>query len=84
MTRLTDGKRTVAITMTVYDGSHYTPDWSHDFFCTGSLPYDENTDAYFVPDVSYCIEQAEDWKNSEGDFVLDKPNENNRVFIEEE
>ena len=83
MTRLTDGKKTVEIAMQVWTGSGYTPDWSNDFFAVGGLEHDEEKDAYKVEDVDYCVEQAYDWKNSEGDFAGDEPNEDNTVFIEE-
>ena len=53
------------------------------FFEAANLPYDEESDAYIVKDVNYCIDQAYDWQNSEGDFAEDKPNENNKVFVEE-
>ena len=36
--RLTDGKRTVEITMQEWAGNEYTPDWSADFFEAGGLP----------------------------------------------
>lgn len=68
MTRITDGKDTVAIKMTMWNGERHTPDFSGDFFEVGSLAYDEEKEAYIVPDVNYCINRAEDWKNFEGDF----------------
>lgn len=68
MTKLTDGKKTVEITMKMWKYGQYTPDWSNDFFEVGGLEYDEELDAYKVNDVDYCIEQAEDWKNGVGDF----------------
>ena len=80
-TRLFDGKKIAEITMTTWNGSGWTPDWSNDFFKVGGLEYDAEQDAYKVKDVDYCIEQAEDWKNSEGDFCDDELNENNEVFV---
>lgn len=74
--KLTDGKKTIDIQMKVwdkYDGG-YGPDWSQDFFDAGCLPYDDETGAYTVQDVDYCIEQANEWANED---------ENNDVFIEE-
>lgn len=68
MTRLTDGKRTIEITMATWDGSGWSPDWSVDFFECGGLEYDDESNAYTVDDVNYCIEQAQDWKNGNGDF----------------
>ena len=81
--KLTDGKRTVKISMVIWQENGYSPDWSNDFFVAGLLPYEEETDAYVVNDVDYCIDQAHDWEKSKGDFSEDQPNENNTVFIEE-
>lgn len=94
MMKLTDGTRTVEITMTSWNGSGYDPDWSMDFFAVGSLPYDEETETYTVPDVGYCIEQAEDWEAAIGDFredldaweseeQLEEDIDNRRVFVNE-
>ena len=69
MTRLTDGKITVEITMNEWTGNGYTPDWSHDFFAVGGLKYDDESDAYKVEDVEYCIDQARDWQNAVGDYL---------------
>jgi hypothetical protein len=66
---LTDGKRTVNITMRVWNGSGYDPDWSADFFNAGGLPTDEETGAKVVEDVEYCIDQAQDWENKRGDYA---------------
>lgn len=81
--KLTDGKKTVEIKMCVWEGSGYSPDWSMDFFNAGGLKFDESSNAYIVEDVDYCIDQAEDWKESRGDFCDDAPNENNTVFVDE-
>lgn len=69
MTRLTDGKRTVEISMANWDGSQWSPDWSSDFFAVGSLEYNDETEAYCVQNVDYCIDYAMDWKNGRGDFA---------------
>lgn len=53
MTRLTDGRKIAEITMNVWDGTGYTPDFSLDFFEVGALPYDEERDAYVVDDIDY-------------------------------
>ena len=71
MTRLTDGTKTVEITMNNWDGNGWTPDWSNDFFEVGGLEYDEETDAYKVQDVDYCVEQARDWEQGIGDYADD-------------
>lgn len=84
MARLTDGKKTVDIEMMVWEGNGYTPDWSADFFEVGNLEFDEEVGAYKVVDVDYCIDQANDWRKSTGDFSNDKPNENNTVFVDGE
>ena len=67
-TRLVSGNRIVEITMQTWTGTEYTPDWSNDFFNVGVLKYDKDLEAYEVEDIDYCIDQAEDWKNKEGDF----------------
>ena len=46
MARFTDGKRTLEITMKVWNGNGYDPDWSNDCFEVGGLEYDEEKDAY--------------------------------------
>lgn len=66
--RLTDGKRTVEITMQEWAGNEYTPDWSADFFEAGGLPRNETGTARVVQNVGYCIEQANDWAAYRGDF----------------
>ena len=67
-TKLVSGNRMVEITMQTWTGTEYTPDWSGDFFEVGNLKYDDVLDAYEVEDIDYCIDQAMDWKNKEGDF----------------
>ena len=81
--KITDGKKTVEIRMMVLDGNGYSPDWSLDFFDAGGLPYDDEKDVYTVDDVDYCIEQARDWQNSEGDFRDNVQNDNNCVWVDE-
>lgn len=78
---ITDGTRTVNIQM--MDLAVSSLDWSLDFFCAGSLPYNDETDTYTVPDVSYCIGQAEDWKNCVGDFSDDRQTDKRLVLIED-
>lgn len=58
--RLTDGTKTVEITIARWNGSGYDPDWSNDYFGAGNLPRDEEKDAYIVDDVDYCIDMAND------------------------
>lgn len=68
---ITDGKKTVVITMHVWKNDYMSQDCSIDFFEAGGLLYDDQTDTYTVADVDYCIEQAEDWMNQRGDFCAD-------------
>lgn len=82
MTRLKDKSGKIAeIEMMTWMGDQYSLDWSQDFFEVGALPYDEDADAWLVDDVEYCIDQAEDWRLSRGDFSEDEPNENHTVFV---
>jgi hypothetical protein len=81
--KITDGKKTVDIKLVIWEGTQYSPEWTADFLDAGGLPYDEETETYTVQDVDYVIDQAMDWKNSEGDFRDDVPNPNNEVIVEE-
>ena len=81
MTRLSDGKRVVEITMNEWTGTGYTPDWSNDFFNVGCLPYDEENDCYIVDDIEYCIDQAKDCINCDGDYSDGIINENSNLDI---
>jgi hypothetical protein len=81
--KITDGKKTVDIRMMTWEGSGYSPDWSLDFFEAGGLPYNEETDVYTVKDVDYCINQAQEWKDTNTGFTGDQKPENNEVFIDE-
>lgn len=88
---LTDNKRTVEIYMQVWDRDDcmgYGPDWSRDFFNAGFLPYDDETEAYFVDDVDYAIDLAFEWKYGTGDCqedheLTEEEIENRGVFVEE-
>ena len=82
--KLYDGKKMVNIEMNNWTGNGYTPDWSIDFFEAGNLEYDEDLESYIVEDVAYCIEQAMDWKNADGDFYEpDTDTSNRNVDVEE-
>lgn len=51
MTKLTDGRRVMELTMNTYaaDGTHYTPDWSGDFIGNdGGATYVEEIGAYLI------------------------------------
>ena len=87
--KMTDGKRTIEIKIQKWNGSGYDPDWSYDYFTAGTLPYDEDTDTYFVEDLDGCIEFANDdseegacskYDPETGEFVRD---EDMFVFVEE-
>lgn len=77
MARLTDNEKTVEIRMYGANGV----EWADDFFEIGNLEYDEKKNAYMVPDVGYCIEQANDWKNGIGDFAESNPDDRN-VYVD--
>ena len=87
MTRLFDENKTVEITMRDWDNNTNTAtlDWGNDFFEVGGLEFDEEREAYKVNDVDYCIEQAADWMNCEGDFRDDYVAEGieRQVFVDE-
>ena len=76
MAKLYDGKQKVEIRMMVWNGTGYDPDWSDDFFEVGALASVEiGPDVlHCVPDVTYCIEQAQEWAEE---------NESNEVFVRE-
>ena len=76
MTKLYDATKIATIAMKTFDNTTSTmsPDFSADFFEVGSLHYSEELDAYEVQDVEYCIEQANDWANAEGDFASEEHN----------
>ena len=72
----------VRITMRMWDYCEWSPDFSNDFFNAGTLPTENDDDGdicYIVPDVRYCIEQAQDWENSRGDFYDDDTDPNNKA-----
>lgn len=56
--KMTDGRRTVDITIRRWNGNGYDPDWSEDFFAVDSIGYDEQTDTHRVNDVDDCIYRA--------------------------
>ena len=84
MTKLYDNTKVIAIQMYEYDNRDNTryPDWENDFFNVGGLDYNEDLDAYRVYSVDYCIEQAEDWETSTGDYAMDEcPEHMERIVI---
>lgn len=79
--KITDGRRTITITMQTWTGAGYSPDFAEDFFDAGALEIDNGTGAYIVPDVEYCIDQANDYKLGRGDFSDCEPDENLCVSV---
>lgn len=80
MVVLVDNNKAVEISIREWDdeNTQYGPDWAADFFEVGALEHLDGTDpdAYIVDDVDYCIEQANDMVNGEGDFAGDpQPNQ---------
>lgn len=67
MTRLTDGTKTVEITMSHWTGCGYSPDWSNDFFEVGGLEIADDDVTYIVTDVDYCVACAQDWGKGQWD-----------------
>ena len=72
MIRMTDGKFTIEITMAVWQENGFSPCWVNDFFDVGRLPMDD-TGAYIVPDLYYCLDMAKEWEQED---------ENNMVVVE--
>lgn len=77
--KMTDGRKTITITMQEWNGSGYGPDFSQDFF--DGARYDRELDCYVVHDVDYCIEQACGYANDIDDFSDCK---HQRLLIETE
>lgn len=76
--------RKANVTMKIWDRYGWSPDWSNDFFEAGSLEYDEDDETCLVDDIDYCIEQANDWRMSQGDYsdVVFEEDEEPYVFVE--
>lgn len=84
MTVLVDNSKAVEVTIREWDevGMQYGPDWSNDFFEVGALEsVDGLDDAYFVDDVDYCVEEANDMVAGVGDFAEDGPQPNQFVDV---
>lgn len=59
--KMTDGRRTVDITICRWNGNGYDPDWSRDYFSdvvVHGISYDIEKDLWTVRDVDYCIMMA--------------------------
>lgn len=77
--KMTDGHKTITITMQEWNGSGYGPDFSQDFF--EGARYDYEQECYVVQDVDYCVDQALDYKNGRGDFSGCEPNDNLDISV---
>lgn len=60
MTTFTDGVRAIGITMVIWEGNHYSPDISQDFFEVGALHRNDTGD-HIVDDLGYLIDRAMEW-----------------------
>lgn len=72
MTILIDNTKAVEVTIREWDADsvQYGSDWSNDFFEVGALESVDGSDgAYWVDDVDYCVEQANDMVAGVGDFT---------------
>ena len=85
MSKFTDGKKTIEITMKVWQDGQYSPSIENDFFEVGALTYDESIDAYHVGDLDYLVESALDWKYAVGDFCADEDvvSDDRRVWVDD-
>ena len=66
MTMLYDGNDYLEIDI-MNDGNG-APDYTQDFLELGKLKYDDEHQAYLVPDIQYVADQINDWENHEGDY----------------
>lgn len=84
--KITDGNKTINITMREWDRTGWGSDFANEFFADGHSVFDREREAYVVKDVAYCIEQAMDWKNGTGDYMEEKSfdTEDRLVEVEEE
>lgn len=80
MTRYTDGKNTIGITMHQWTGDGWTPDWQNDFFDAVREDSVEKI-AYFAKDVNYMVDCLIDYMEGVGDFVDARASENEYVDI---
>ena len=76
--KLFDKNNTLSIRMYVWDGERWTQDISNDFYA--GAEYVRERDAYEVPDVDYCLDQALNWQFRRGDFADDDTEEVRAVF----
>ncbi len=65
--RITDGKKTIEISMKEWEGNYWSYDLSDDFFDTAERISGDPV-VGLVADVDYCIDYANDWAERKGDF----------------
>ena len=69
MTRITDGKRTIGLSMREYSYGNWSPDLSADWLVTGLLEHDYENEVYILDcTIEDVIEGAMLWKYHSGDF----------------
>lgn len=70
MFKLTDGKRTIELCLSIWDGKNYydVTSWIMEM----SVPYDSEKEAHIVQDVQYCIDYAMEWRDKCGDFYQER------------
>ena len=77
MTRITDGKKTIGLSMRIYEYGNWSPDLSQDWLVTGLLQYDDESESYILDcTIEDVIDGAMLWKYHSGDFEgCGKPSE---------
>ncbi|MBQ6621933.1 MAG: helix-turn-helix domain-containing protein [Mogibacterium sp.] len=71
--RLTDGKRTIEITMREWDGVNWGQDIAGEFFAGAELI--DNDPYTALADIDYAIDNAKDWESHAGDYDDDDETE---------
>lgn len=65
--RITDGKKTIEITMKEWEGNYWSDELSDDFFQDlEKIGWPDKVG--LATDVDYCIDYANDWAERKGDF----------------
>lgn len=82
-TIFTDHRRTVSIELKDWEGDHWSPDWSADFYDAGGLPVigHQSGPVHEVSDVDYLLGYARDMIDGTGDF--DTPTPGTCLFVDE-
>ena len=71
--RLTDGKRTIEVTMREWDGTNWGQDIAGEFFADAELI--DNDPYTALADIDYAIDNAKDWESHAGDYDDDDETE---------